>query len=112
MKLENLCKEIQLPDDEWFMSKAKLSYIALKTDIPASKIKKKLPKYPFHQVDERSEHDCIVFSLAYERYSYNNYAFLSLAPINIHLCETLEDFVAYVDSYSVGADLSKLWKLI
>lgn len=53
--------------------------------------------------------DIIVYSLSYDRITYNTRARLEKAKLNIYFCETVEDFVSMLNAIELGADLSNLW---
>lgn len=95
---------------ETYMSKAKLSYIVVKTSKTPDELKDIVPDYEFWPTNAPYwSLDCLLFSLIHDRYSYNCLEDMTNAPINMHLCDSMEDFVAYVEAHSIGTDLSNLW---
>lgn len=101
--MQNLCKET-------YMSKAKLSYIVVKTSKTPDELKDIVPNYEFWPTNAPYwSLDCLLFSLIHDRYSYNCLEDMTNAPINMHLCDSMEDFVAYIEAHSIGTNLSNLW---
>lgn len=86
-----------------------LSYICVECLCEHSEIIDLIPDYPMISKTKRSYHNLLVFSMLYERYTYGNYEHLESANLKIHLCASMEDFVALVATFSLGADLSNLW---
>lgn len=104
-------------DQEWFMSKLKMSYIAVPLHMANSK-RAELLELPYRDKNQllmphsSHAHDYLVYSLVYERYSYNSKEVLDNAPINIHHCKDADEFIAYMSASALNADLSGLWSIL
>ena len=98
---------------EWFMSKQKMSYIAVPLHMANSK-RAELLDLPYRDENQlllphRSHtYDYLVYSLVYERYSYISKEVLNNAPINVHYCKDADEFIAYMSASALNADLSGL----
>lgn len=107
----------KLQEDEWLMKKFKHSYIVYSAhDIASTSIlrSKLLVDLPFilETKDPDPDYDCLVYSLTYQRYSFNRLAYLAQSPINIHECTDLDEFNSLVAAHRLGTDLSFLWGLV
>ena len=102
---------------EWFMAKQKMSYIAVPIHMAKSK-RAELLELPYRDENQLllpiSSHgyEYLVYSLVYERYSYNSKKLLDNVPINIHYCVDIDEFIAYMSASALGADLSGLWGIL
>lgn len=93
------------------MGKVKRDYIVIKTQSSAQKLQRQLEiKHDFLSTTKQLNEDCLVYSLTYTRYSFNNLQYLQGAPINMHVCKDMDEFNSLVSAHALGVDLSSLWK--
>lgn len=99
--------------DDWFMSKIKHSYLVYKTVSSHRLLRASLEfDLSFNGTERKDTDDCLVYSIIYKRYSFNNLSYLEQAPINLHVCKDMNEFNSLISAHALGVDLSSLWKLI
>ena len=95
-------------------SKVPMNYIAVPLRLIKGS-KKELEELPYRDMtydlfpSSARGFQFFAYSITHERYSYNSKHALDTAPIGIHYCKTAEEFIAYMQSVALGADLSGLW---
>ncbi len=98
-------------EEDWFMSKIKHSYLVYKTIRNHRLLRSSLEfDLPFKDTERKYSDDCLVYSLVYKRYSFNNLSYLEHAPINLHICKDINEFNSLISAHALGVDLSSLWK--